>query len=470
MKNQNGATPRPGFTRREFVHTATAAGLLVAVPAWAQDLSKNQEAQNPPGAQEPPETQPTSQNVAELKVALLGAGSQGRGALMNFCLKIPGTRFVAVCDIWPYHQRYASNILKKYDQAVNVYADYREMLDQERDLDAVLVATPDWMHAEHSIACLRAGKHVYCEKEMSNTIEDARRMVHASRETGKLLQIGHQRRSQPRYWHALKMIEKDKILGRLTHCYGQWNRARMLEQGWPQGEVLDGETLKRYGYDSMEELRNWRWYRKYSGGPIADLGSHQIDVFNWFLRAKPRVVLASGGLDYYTNEPGRDWYDNILTIYEYETELGPARAFYEVLNTTSYGGFYEQFMGDEGSLVISDDGHTGQIFREVAAKRREWEDEAAKVESMGREAIELKIGETLTPEGKKDPEGQRLAAEGQKDSRQLHLENFFSAIRDGKPLNCPAELAFEVCVAVLRANESVDTKERVEFRPQEFVA
>ncbi len=446
MTADSNAHQDTGITRRQFVQTATAAGLIMTVPAWAQ------------------ETPPSSD---DLKVAIIGPGSQGR-LLMTMSLKIPGIRYVAVCDIWAYHQKYARNILKKYDHLVNVYEDYREMLAKERNLDAVIVATPDSMHAEHAIACLQAGKHVYCEKEMSSTITDARRMVLAARETGKLLQIGHQRRSQPRYWHALKMIEKDKILGRVTHTYGQWNRGRLLELGWPKNQEVPPETLRRYGYGSMDEFRNWRWYRKYSGGPMADLGSHQIDVFNWFLRVMPKSVLASGGLDYYTQQPGRDWYDNVMAIYEYQTEAGPVRSFYEVLNTTSHGGFYEQFMGDEGSLVISDDGRTGQIFREVHAKRREWEDEADKVEAMGREAIELKIGETLTPEGKKDPKAEQLAAQSQKDSRLLHLENFFDAIRNGTPLSCPAEVAFDTCVTVLRANEAVEAGCCHEFKPDEF--
>ncbi|MFQ5807669.1 MAG: Gfo/Idh/MocA family oxidoreductase [Phycisphaerae bacterium] len=447
MNAEKNPFRKTAITRREFVQTATAAGLMMTVPTWAQE---------------------SPENAGDLKIAIVGFGSQGY-ALVTFCLKIPGVRFVAVCDIWPYRQRYASNLLKKYDQPVNVYEDYRAMLDKERELDAVIVATPDWVHAEHTIACLHAGQHVYCEKEMSNTIETARQMVLAARETGKLLQIGHQRRSSPRYWHALKMIEKDKILGRITHTYGQWNRARLLEQGWPKGQEVPAKTLERYGYGSMDEFRNWRWYRKYSGGPISDLGSHQVDIFNWFLKARPKAVLASGGLDYYTEQRGRDWYDNVLAIYEYETAAGPVRGFYEVLNTTSYGGFYEQFMGDEGSLVISDDGKTGYITREVHAKRREWEDEAAKIEKMGREAIELKIGETLTPEGKKDPEGQRLAAESQKDSRLLHLENFFNAVRSQGTLTCPPEVGFETCVSVLRVNEAVEAGRRIKFKPEEFV-
>jgi predicted dehydrogenase len=437
------------MTRREFVQSAAAAGLMLSVPGWAQ------------------EAMPAAGKPDELAVAIIGPGSQGR-FLLKSCLKIPGVRFVAVCDIWPYHQKYAANILKKYDQPVNVYEDYREMLDKEKHLDAVVVATPDWNHAEHSIACLRAGKHVYCEKEMAHTVDGARQMVQAARETGRLLQIGHQRRSSPRYWHALKMIEKDKILGRLTHTYGQWNRARLYELGWPKKHTMSADTLKRYGYESMDQFRNWRWYRRYSGGPMADLGSHQIDIFNWFMRCKPSAVMASGGLDYYTEQPGRDWYDNVMSIYEYNPETGPVRGFYQVLNTTSAGGFYEQFMGDEGSLTISDDGKTGYVFREVHAKKREWEDEAEKVEQMGRDAIELKIGETLASDGKKDPKAEALVEAAARDSRVLHLENFFSACRGEAELTCPAELAFDTCVTVLKANEAVDKGCRVEFDPDEF--
>ena len=76
------------------------------------------------------------------------------------------------------------------------YVDYKELLDKEKaNLDAVIVATPDFWHAEHAIACMKAGLQVYCEKEMSNNLADARRMVQTARETGKLLQIGHQRRT-----------------------------------------------------------------------------------------------------------------------------------------------------------------------------------------------------------------------------------------------------------------------------------
>ncbi|RMF84738.1 MAG: gfo/Idh/MocA family oxidoreductase, partial [Planctomycetota bacterium] len=250
----------------------------------------------------------------------------------------------------------------------------------------------------------------------------------------------------------------DKILGRITHVNGQWNRAKRLDVGWPSKYEM-----------SADELRNWRWYRKYSGGPMADLGSHQIDVYNWFLKARPQAVLASGGLDYYT-EKGRDWYDNVMAIYEYQTPAGKVRAFYEVLNTTSNGGFFETFMGDEGTITVSEDPRKGFFFRELTAKRRDWEAESELVEKGGREVFELKIGETLAPDGSKDPEGQRLLAESQKPVHQLHLENFFNAVRTGSPLSCPPEVGFETCVSVLKANDAVEGGCRLAFEASEFEA
>ncbi len=439
-----------GLTRRRFVQAAAAAGATFAIPgAFARDRAALVGAAD------------------ELAVAVIGPGSQGIN-LVNNCLKIPGIRFTAIADIWSYSQRRCSGLLKKYDQPVTVYEDYRDLLDKEKNVDAVIIATPDWVHAEQANDCLRAGKHVYCEKEMSNTLDGARSMVRTARETGKLLQIGHQRRSNPRYWHALKLIEKDQVLGRITHFTGQWNRPKQYEVGWPKKYTIDAAVLKRYGYGSMEQFRNWRWYRTYSGGPLADLGSHQIDVFNWFLKTRPAAVMASGGLDYYNGQDGRDWYDNVMAIYEYPGANGPVRGSYQVLNTTSHGGFFETFMGDQGSMTVSEDPRKGHFFREIHAKKRDWEAESKTVEMMDREAFELKIGETLAPDGSKSAEGQRLLAESKKPVHQLHLENFFNAVRNGTPLSCPPEVGYETAVSVLKANDAVANGCRIEFTPKDF--
>ncbi len=403
-----------------------------------------------------------TEKVERLNVAIIGAGSQGRNLLLN-CLKIPGINFVAVCDIWPYSQKYSVNILKKYNQNPKAYTDYREMLAQEKDLDAVIIATPDWQHSPQTVDCLRAGKHVYCEKEMSNTLEGARAMVQAQRETGKLLQIGHQRRSNPRYWHCYELIHKENMLGRMTHTYGQWNRPKRLEQGWPKGQEVPQEILDKYGYETMERFRNWRWYKQYSGGAIADLGSHQVDIFSWFMRSNPIAVMAAGSNNYYKKG---EWYDHVMAIYDYQTEQGTVRGFYQVLNTTGWGGYYEVFMGDEGVLEVSEDTKKGFLVREPGAKPKVWEDEAEKIERLGQSAIALQVGETLNPTGR--PKEKKLEAMSEKAPHQLHLENFFSAIRIGTKLSCPPDVGYETAVAVLKANDAVAAQRRIEFDPNEF--
>ncbi|MDP3444937.1 MAG: Gfo/Idh/MocA family oxidoreductase, partial [Ignavibacteria bacterium] len=178
-------------------------------------------------------------SIKDINVALIGAGAQGQ-VLVNACLKIPNIKFVAVCDIWEsYNLQRVSNLLKKYGHQLRSYVNHKDMLAKEKNLDAVIVATPDFWHADHAVDCMEAGLHVYCEKEMSNTLEGARKIVNAARRTKRLVQIGHQRRSNPYYLHSYnKIIKEAKLLGKITTIYGQWNRAVQPDNGWPQGKEI----------------------------------------------------------------------------------------------------------------------------------------------------------------------------------------------------------------------------------------
>jgi predicted dehydrogenase len=305
---------------------------------------------------------------------------------------------------------------------------------------------------------------------MSNSLEKARSMVLAARRTGKLLQIGHQRRSNPRYIHAIdRLIRGKQLLGRVNIAYAQWNRAKSDMLGWPKKYTIDQAILEKYGYDSMSELRNWRWFRKFGGGPIVDLGSHQIDLFSWVFGVNPRTVVASGGIDYYR---GREWYDNVMTIYEFEPKEGKARAFYQVQTTTKHGGFYETFMGDNGALVISEVPQRGNwAMREAHAP--EWDSlvkegmlltETAPIQKVDTRNIILDV--RVTAEAGRWP----LPVELAKPPHQPHLENFFAAIRQGTSLTCPAELAYESAVAVLKVNDAVKSRSLLSFRPEQFKA
>ena len=326
----------------------------------------------------------------------------------------------------------------------------------EKDLDAVVVASPDWVHAEHTIACLDAGLHVYCEKEMSNDVGKARAMVLAARRNGKRLQIGHQRRSNPRYRKALEYIDDLKACGRLTYVQGHWNRFRYMTATWRPADALDAATLRRYGYETMDHLRNWRRYRRFSGGLLADLGSHQIDVFHWFLHALPKAVLANGGAD---NCENVEWYDHVLAQYEWDytfrDETRTVRGHWQACSTTAYRGYSESFLGTGGSLVISENANVGGIWRHHNEPLGTWEKD-----------YELLIG----PPGAVRRHPPIPLPLEPKTEHMPHLENFFAAVRDERvKLNCPGEEGYRTAVTVLRGNEAIEAGRKLPFEPKDFV-
>ena len=446
-----------GMSRRQFITAGAAASAWLAMSKTGL-------------AQAAAKIAPSDQ----LNVAIVGCGDQGR-VLINACLKIPYVKFRAVCDIWPYAQRYSSRYLGKFGHETAVYSDYREMLEKEKGIDAVICASPDWMHSPITCAALEAGKHVYCEKLMSNTIEGAKQMVLTQRKTGKLLQIGHQRRSNPRYLHAKnRLIDEEKLLGRIMTASGQWHKAKSDDRTCAKTYEMDEATLKKYGYENMQQFMNWRWYKKYGGGPICDLGAHQIDMFTWFLSADPKAVMASGGVDYFK---GHDWYDNVICIFEYDTKDGVARAMYDVLTTTSSMGYLEKYLGVEGSMVISEIPRWNQCFREKAispSTEPKWvslgekglikrvEDAAAKVEEKKNTEVDARLAASPPPETWEIP----IVLD--KAIHQPHLENFFEAIQKGTKLHCPAEVGYRSTVAVLKVNEAVAAQKRLEFKPEEY--
>jgi len=497
-------------TRRKFMrNSAMVAAGLGSVLGGCKSKEEEKEpntvesgAPKPPQKEEDPRVlnsvvsdETGGAKVDDINVALIGLGVQCE-RLMEAIFKTKmdkteGVRFKAVCDIFPYRLKRISGQLKRgYKHDANPYENYEEMLAKEKDLQAAIIVTPDWLHAPMTIACLKAGLHVYCEKEMSNNLEEARKMVQTAQETGKLLQIGHQRRSNPRYQVAEQLIREHKLLGKMKNINAQWNRSVDKHKvPLPKKKIwMDKAALEQYGYSSMDELKNWRWYKKYGGGPLGDLGSHQIDIFSWFLGdVKPKSVLASGGNDYYKYEHN----DNVMAIYDYQTEDGSVRAFYQVLNTTgwgTYGTYYETFMGDIGSLLISEyatEKNNGWAFLEHYLE--ETDDAVLKSTVLKRwnDCIRNKLigGEYEIPEEVKDASILKIGASvpGRKAFHhhpllrkctqyvhQPHLKNFFDAIREKAELNCPGEVGYETAVAVLKANEAIEEGKKLNFKPEDF--
>jgi len=439
------------LNRRAFIGASVAAGAGLMLASRAKVMAQA------PGANN------------KINVALIGFGAQGR-VLLESLLKIEGVQLVAIVDIWDYARTYGVRYLEALKVKVRGYETHEALLAQEKDLQAVVVATPDFWHAPITNACLKAGLAVYCEKMMSHTIDGARSMVATMRQTGKLLQIGHQRRSNPRYLFALtRLLREAQICGRLTAINGQWNRAVSEDLGWPKNATMAPEQLAKYGYKDMQQFRNWRWYKGLGGGPLSDLGAHQIDVFNWWLGRTPESVMASGGVDYYRTH---EWYDNALVIYEYPLAAGMVRAFYQVQTTTSSGGgYFETFMGDEGTLKMSEDPNLTVLYREARAPA--WDPWVQKDYIRSKFSGAAGAGDA----GKVDVRETAPLVQFDipvvftKPIHQPHLENFFDAIRSPKTkLNCPADEAFASEYVIHKANEAIPAQKRLAISTQEVKA
>ncbi|MBH53719.1 MAG: oxidoreductase [Opitutaceae bacterium] len=415
-----------------------------------------------------------------INIAQVGVGAQGQ-VLMQSLMKMPRLNVVAVCDIWEkFNLKRGIGLWRKNGQKPAPYIDYREMLEKQPDLDAVIIATPDFWHAPMTNACLEAGLHVYCEKMMSNTHEGAVSMVQTAKKTGKFLQIGHQRRSNPRYQFVKKhLLDENQICGRITNVNGQWNRAVTEPLGWPAKYAISDDMLKEFGFKDMHQFRNWRWFKGLGGGPISDLGAHQIDIYGWFLGANPKAVTASGGADFYDD---LEWHDNVMAIYEFDTAQGPVRAFYQVLTTTSAGGgYFEYFMGTEGSIKMSENPKYTTVFREASAPSWNKYINDGFLKKQGE--AEVRPWQVPLPPSRTDSAGtvdvrETAALDAFEVNKTLegyihqpHLENFFAAIRDSKvPLNCPGHEALECEAAVLKVNEAIEAGRRLEFTDSDFYA
>ena len=264
----------------------------------------------------------------QVRLGIIGAGSRGQ-ELMRYFLRVPGVRMTGLCDV--YEPRFAA-ARKITGEDTPVYRDHRRLLDA-RDIDAVIVATPLSFHAEHTIASLQSGRHVYGEKSMGFTVEHCERIVKAVRQSGKHFQVGHQYRYAPWFQQVVQRIGKAEI-GKVTHIYGYWHR--------------NGNWRRSVPDPKFERLINWRLYKEYSGGLTAELGSHLIDIANWVFGGIPESVVGSGGIDTYHD--GRETNDNVQIIFRYP---GGRTFVFSSLTDNAKVGAELWIYGKDGSVEVT---------------------------------------------------------------------------------------------------------------------
>jgi len=386
---------------------------------------------------------------------IIGTGTQGCD-LLSQLTTIPSGRCVATCDIYPPN-------LKKGVETIGTnpktYEDYHQLLER-KDIEAVMIATPLYLHSRMIIDALNAGKHVFVEKSMFFKEEEAEPIRQAAGTHAKqVLQVGLQRRSSILYRVAMEMIRKG-ALGKVMFVRAQWHSNR----DWRR-PVADPK---------FERLINWRMYRDYSGGLMAELASHQIDVANWAFGAEPFAVTGTGEIDYWKD--GREVCDNVQTIFEYPE--GRKMVFSSILYNAHHR-FDEQIMGDGGTLIITVG--QGMYYREKAAKatqgapKEDWWAGATVAEDAEQKGIPIFPEKTNGAEGFLDREMRYakrwLASLGIYEYEEPHnplwseLVNFFTSIREGKPAVVPLEVGAADALAVIYGNRAIETGQKV-FWPE----
>lgn len=383
-----------------------------------------------------------------VKSALIGCGGEGK-VLLGQCRR-EFIDVVAICDINPAHLRQGAEALAGIGlEKPREYEEWREMIAKE-DLEAVIIATPLWTHADIASGCLEAGKHVLCEKMMAWDIAGCRRMIEASRKNRRVLEIGYQRFYSPMYNAAHEGIVGRGVLGDLYHARLVWHR----NASWRRSEEPPSPDYdpSRWGYPSWDHLLNWRMHKRYSGGLMAELGSHQVAATNWFFGSAPFAVCASGGI--YRYKDGREVNDHIYATFEYP--MGRTVTFSSI-QSNKFDHYYEMFMGTKGTLILrgeaeaflfdEEDGRASGI--EVSKQTSDPVLDAS--ESRAADAA----GRTVNASANERLD--RLAAYRQE------IAEFCSAVRTGSALRCGPERAMASAAACITANESAERKARLEI-------
>jgi predicted dehydrogenase len=340
-----------------------------------------------------------------LRIGVIGAGHRMRG-LLDAADKVAPYQIVAVSDVYGPNRDF---IVQKSNGLATAHLDYREVL--AKDIDAVIIASPDHWHVPMAVEALKAGKDVYLEKPVTHTVEEGATLTRAVRSSKQILQCGMQQRSWSHFRDAVDIIQGGG-LGRVVQVRTYWwqNYHRSRPPKPMDQEALDWKAWLGSAPDqpfSQEKFDHWRWFWNFGGGAMTDLFTHWIDVVHWAMKAdQPRnaVMIA----DNYIFEQW-DCPDTIQAAFRYP---GFDVVYEGMMNSSIDDGGLE-FRGTDATLKINRSGFT--VHREHV-------------------------------EEEKNP---AVSARSVLDGTISHMENFFDCVKSRKEPNAPVETG----VAAARAGQ-----------------
>jgi predicted dehydrogenase len=343
-----------GFNRRDFLRGGSMAALMTfmgGVELFAQTNAA------PPGG--------VSKLGFKVKVGIIGLGTWGREILKTM-VRLEIAEVAAICD------KYAPSVKRASGDAPNAeqVADYKKILEN-KEIKAVVIATPTHLHKELVIEALKAGKHVYCEAPLAHTIEDAKAIAAAAKAAPLLVfQPGLQLRSDPQRHFMLPFISSG-ALGPWVMARAQWNKKQSWRNTAPKPE--------------REKELNWRLEPDLSLGMIGELGCNQLDQAAWFFNSKPKAIEGSGIIAFWKD--GREVADTVQATIHYSNGVF---LNYSATLANSFDSDYEMFYGSDSAVMLR--GSNAWLFKEVDSPLLGWEVYTRKENFYKETGIVIKAG------------------------------------------------------------------------------
>lgn len=375
--------------------------------------------------------------AAGLRVGLVGCGRQGR-AILGELAKIEGLKIAALCDTLESRL----NSAKRRVGDVPSYSSHAELLDEAKDVDALIVATPSHLHRSVITDALSAGKHVYGESPLATNLDDARAIVKASRNAKTVFHTGMYGRSNPIYKLAHSFVRSGAIR-EIVSGRAQWNKKT---------------SLRATGSNPDEEKAlNWMLDPAVSLGLCGEYGTHSFDVAHWFINQNPIRVRAGGSLQFHKD--GREVADTVSCELEYG---GGQRFAFTATLANSYDGAYELFQGNMGSVKLA--GNAGWLFKEADAPTQGWEVYANRQQFHEEQGITLIADATKLAKLGKLKEGVGLP----NPPLYYALADFVKSVTESKPVVCTAEDGLRAALIAMRVSQAMKQDGSVAIAPEEY--
>ena len=376
-----------------------------------------------------------------VKCAVVGVGAWGRDIVKSLA-RLPNAPIVALCDTYP-------NFLKRGAQdapKAEAVGDYQKVLEN-KEVQAVVVATPTHQHKEIVLAALQAGKHVYCEAPLAQTIEDAKAIALAAQAARKqTFQCGLLLRSSPIHTHVVEFIRTGAI-GKPVLVRSQYHK----KTGWR----TSAPTPER------ELAMNWRLNKETSPGLMGEIGIHPLDVAVWFHKALPTAVTGFGKIIIDTDD-GRDVANTVQAVFEFPNGL---EMIYDATLANSFEGSYEVHSGTYGAIVIRDS--RAWLIKETDAPLLGWEVYARKEDFQPSKDAGISLvanASKLLAQGI-DP----ADAPANSDSPLYYtMKDFIANINNAKAPANGAEAGFAATVLALKANEACAGNQKIALKKEWF--